>query len=167
VVGNSLLAFAQITAIALLAAVGLAVTGQHSLLSDLGPSLIWFVVFFAFGFVMLAALYAATASLVSRQEDVGSVTSPVMVLIMLPYFLVIFFNDNPLILGIMSYVPFSAPVGMPMRIFLGTAAWWEPLASLALLLLTTVVVIAIGSRIYSNSLLRTGSRVKLKDALAR
>jgi ABC-2 type transport system permease protein len=167
VIGNSLLAFAQITAIALLAAVGLAVTGQHSLLSDLGPSLIWFVVFFAFGFVMLAALYAATASLVSRQEDVGSVTSPVMVLIMLPYFLVILFNDNPLILGIMSYVPFSAPVGMPMRIFLDTAAWWEPLASLALLLLTTVVVIAIGSRIYSNSLLRTGSRVKLREALAR
>ena len=88
-----------------------------------------------------------------------------MVLIMLPYILVILFNDNPLVLGIMSYVPFSAPVGMPMRIFLGTAAWWEPLASLALLLLTTVVVIAVGSRIYSNSLLRTGSRVKLKDAL--
>ena len=44
-----------------------------------------------------------------------------MMLIMLPYFLVIFFNDNPLVLGIMSYVPFSAPVGMPMRIFLGDA----------------------------------------------
>jgi ABC-2 type transport system permease protein len=166
VLGNSLLAFAQIAAIVLLAAAGLAATGQQSLLSSLGPSLVWFVVFFVFGFVMLAALYAATASLVSRQEDVGSVTSPVMVLIMLPYFLVIFFNDNPLVLGIMSYVPFSAPVGMPMRIFLGDAAWWEPLASLALLLLVTTLVIALGSRIYANSLLRTGARVKLKDALS-
>ena len=77
----------------------------------------------------------------------------------------IFFNDNPLVLAIMSYVPFSAPVGMPMRLFLGDAQWWEPLASLALLLVTTVAVIALGSRIYSNSLLRTGSRVTLKDAL--
>jgi ABC-2 type transport system permease protein len=167
VLGNSLLAFAQIAAIVLLAAGGLAATGQQSLLSSLGPSLIWFVVFFVFGFVMLAALYAATASLVSRQEDVGSVTSPVMILIMLPYFLVIFFNDNPLVLGIMSYVPFSAPVGMPMRIFLGDAQWWEPLASLALLLVVTSLVIALGSRIYANSLLRTGGRVKLKDALTR
>jgi ABC-2 type transport system permease protein len=143
------------------------VTGQKPLLTSLGPSLAWFVIFFVFGFVMLAALYAATASLVSRQEDVGSVTAPVMVLIMLPYFLVIFFNDNPLVLAVMSYVPFSAPVGMPMRVFLGSALWWEPLASLALLLVTTVVVIALGSRIYSNSLLRTGSRVTLKDALGR
>jgi ABC-2 type transport system permease protein len=67
----------------------------------------------------------------------------------------------------MSYVPFSAPVGMPMRIFLGEAAWWEPLLSLAILLVTTAAVIVIGSRIYSNALLRTGARVKLSEALAR
>ncbi len=65
----------------------------------------------------------------------------------------------------MSYVPFSAPVGMPMRLFLGEAQWWEPLVSLAVLIATTAVVVALGSRIYSNSLLRTGSRVKLREAL--
>ena len=165
VLGNSILAFAQIAAIALLAVIGLSATGQTGLLSDLGPPILWFVVFFMFGFVMLAALYAATASLVSRQEDVGNATSPVMILVMLPYFLVIFFNDNPLVLAIMSYVPFSAPVGMPMRIFLGEAMWWEPLVSLVILLATTAVVIAIGSRIYANALLRTGARVKFTEAL--
>ena len=51
-------------------------------------------------------------------------------LVMIPYFLVIFFNDNPTVLAIMSYVPFSAPVGMPMRVFLGIAEWWEPFLSL-------------------------------------
>ena len=167
VIGNSILAFAQIAAIAGLAAIGLSVTGQSELLASFGPSIAWFVVFFVFGFVMIAALYAATASLVSRQEDVGSATSPVMMLVMLPYILVIVFNDNPLVLAIMSYVPFSAPVGMPMRVFLGQAAWWEPLLSLVILLITTAVVILVGSRIYSNALLRTGARVKLSEALAR
>lgn len=167
VIGNSILAFVQIALIAGLAAVGLSVTGQSELLASFGPSIAWFVVFFVFGFVMIAALYAATASLVSRQEDVGSATSPVMILVMLPYILVIVFNDNPLVLAIMSYVPFSAPVGMPMRVFLGQTAWWEPLLSLAILLLTTVIVILVGSRIYSNALLRTGARVKLSEALAR
>ena len=38
--------------------------------------MIWFVVFFAVGFVMLAALFAATAAMVSRAEDIGSVTTP-------------------------------------------------------------------------------------------
>jgi ABC-2 type transport system permease protein len=167
VLGNSILAFGQIALIAILAGVGLLVTGQSTLLGALGPSIIWFVVFFAFGFVLLAALFAAAASLVSRQEDMAAVTTPVTMLVMVPYFLVIIFNDNPVVLGIMSYVPFSAPVGMPMRIFLGTAQWWEPLLSLVILLISTAFVIVIGSRIYENSLLRMGGRVKLKDALAR
>ena len=166
VIGNSVLAFGQIAIIAVLAGVGLLVTGQSGLLGTLGASIVWFVVFFALGFVLLAALFAASASLVSRQEDVASVTTPVTMLVMIPYFLVIFFNDNPLVLGIMSYVPFSAPVGMPMRVFLGAAQWWEPILSLLILLASTAVVIAIGSRIYGNSLLRMGGRVKLKDALA-
>jgi len=159
------MAFGQIVAIAVLVAIGMAVTGQRVLLADLGPAIIWFAVFFAFGFVMLASLYAATASMVSRQEDVGTATSPVAYLVMIPYFAVIFFNDNPLVLGIMSYVPFSAPVGMPVRIFLGSAEWWEPLLSLAILLVSTVGVILLGSRIYRNSLLRMGGRVTFKQAL--
>lgn len=165
VLGNSILAFAQIVVIALLVGIGLTATGQQVLFASLGPSIVWFVVFFAFGFILIAALYAATASLVSRQEDVGSATSPVMMLVMLPYILVIIFNDNPIVLGVMSYIPFSAPVGMPMRLFLGTAEWWEPLLSLVILLATTAVVILAGAKIYSNSMLRTGSRIKLTDAL--
>ena len=165
VVGNSIMAFGQIVAIGVLVSLGMILTGQRVLLTDIGPSIVWFAVFFAFGFVLLASLFAATASMVSRQEDVGSVTSPVMMLVMLPYLLVILFNNNPTVLAIMSYIPFSAPVGIPMRIFLGTAEWWEPLLSLAILLATTLVVILLGSRIYSNSLLRMGGRVSLKEAL--
>jgi len=165
VLGNSILAFTQIALIALMAGVGLLVTDQTALLAVVGPSVLWFVVFFLFGFVLLASLFAAAASLVSRQEDVGAVTSPVTYLVMIPYFAVIFFNDNPTVMAVMSYIPFSAPVGMPLRLFLGTAEWWEPLVSLVVLIASTAVVVALGSRIYSNSLLRTGSRVKLKEAL--
>ena len=67
---------------------------------------------------------------------------------MIPYVAVIFFNDNPQILGIMSYVPFSAPVGMPMRIYLGIAEWWEPLLSLAVLIASIAVVWWFGARVY-------------------
>jgi ABC-2 type transport system permease protein len=165
VLGNSILAFAQIAVIAVLASGGLLVTGQHVLLASVGPSVIWFVVFFIIGFVMLASLYAGTAALVSRQEDVGSATAPVLMLVMLPYILVLVFNNNPTVLAIMSYVPFSAPVGMPMRLFLDTAQWWEPLISLVILLATTGLAILVGARIYSNSLLRTGAKISIKEAL--
>jgi ABC-2 type transport system permease protein len=165
VLGNSILAFAQILAIAVISAIGLLVTGQDVLLGDLGPSIIWFVVFFVIGFVLIAAAFAASAALVSRQEDAGTVTTPVMMLVMIPYFAVIFFSDNDLVLAIMSYVPFAAPVGMPMRIFLGTAEWWEPILSLLIIVASTAVVVLLGSKIYENALLRMGAPVKLRDAL--
>lgn len=165
VVGNSALALGQIVLIAVTAALSLMLTGQDVLLSDLGPAAIWFIVFFAVGFVLLAAMFAASASLVSRMEDTGTVLQPVTWLVMLPYFLIIFFNDNELIVGIMSYVPFSSPVGMPTRIFLEQAQWWEPFVSLVVLAASAVLIVGIGARIYENSLLRTGGRVKLGEAL--
>ncbi|WP_308797604.1 ABC transporter permease [Agromyces silvae] len=165
VLGNSVLAFGQIIAIAALAILGLAVTGQRILLGGLGPSVLWFVAFFIVGFIMLAALFAATAATVSRSEDVGGVTTPVTMLVMIPYFLIIFFNDNPTVLTIMSYVPFSAPVGMPVRVFLEQAEWWEPILSLVILAATAALAVLVGERVYRNSLLRTGARVPFLQAL--
>jgi len=165
VIGNSILAFAQIIAIAALAVVGLSVTGQAEVLSLIGAPLLWFVGFFIIGFVLLAALFAGVGAMVSRQEDLGSTMTPVTMLIMLPYFAIIFFNDNAAVLTVMSYIPFSAPVGMPMRLFLGTAEWWEPLISLVLLLITTGLAVLLGARIYNNSLLKVGSRVSWSEAV--
>ncbi len=167
VVGNAVMALAQIVAIAALATLGLVLTGERVLLGVLGGSVVWFVVFFAVGFVMLAAMFAAAAAMVSRLEDVGTTTTPVSMLVVLPYLLVVFFFDDPTVLAIMSYVPFSAPVGMPIRVFLGEAAWWEPFVSLGILALTTAVALYVGERIYSNSLLRMGGRVRLAEALGR
>ncbi len=165
VIGNTILAMGQILALAAVATIGLIVTGQREVLTTLGAPIIWFAVFFLFGFILLAAMFAAAASMVSRQEDIGSTTTPITMLIMAPYVLVIVFNDNPLVLTIMSYVPFSAPVGMPMRLFVGEAQWWEPLLSLVILLASCVAAIMLGAKIYENSLLRMGTRVKLGEAL--
>jgi len=165
VIGNTILAMGQILVLAAISIAGLTIIGQSQLLSLLGAPILWFAVFFLFGFVLLAALFAAAGAMVSRQEDIGSTTFPITILIMAPYFLVIFFNDNPVVLTIMSYVPFSAPVGMPMRLFLGEAQGWEPIVSLLILLVTCVGAILLGAKIYQNSLLRMGGRVKLAEAL--
>jgi ABC-2 type transport system permease protein len=165
IIGNALLAFGQVILIGACAVVGLTITGSTDLLGMLGAPMAWFVIFFMIGFVLLASMYAAAASLVSRQEDVQTTVTPVSMLVMIPYFVVIFLNDNDLVVSIMSYVPFSAAVGMPFRIFLGDASWWEPLLSLLILILTTVAVIGAAARIYRNALLRTGARVPLLEAL--
>ena len=54
---------------------------------------------------------------------------------------------------------------MPLLLFLGDAQWWEPLLSLAILVATCIAAIFVGAKIYENSLLRMGGRVKLSEAL--
>jgi ABC-2 type transport system permease protein len=167
VLGNTILAMAQIIGFVVIAIVGLNVIGQAQILTSLGAPLVWFAVYFLFGFILLASLFAAAGAMVSRQEDIGATTTPLTMLVVAPYFLVVFFNDNPVVLTVMSYVPFSAPVAMPLRMYLGQAMWWEPLLSLVILIATCVGAILVAARIYENSLLRMGARVKLSEALAR
>ncbi|HLS26035.1 MAG TPA: ABC transporter permease [Beutenbergiaceae bacterium] len=165
VIGNTVVAVGQTALIGAVAVLTLMLTGQEDLLDMLTGPIAWFVIFFLFGFLLVAAMFAAGASLVSRQEDAGTVMMPTMMLVMAPYFVVIFLGDNSLAMSIASYVPFSAPVAMPVRLFMGDATWWEPLLSLGVLALAALLVIAIAARIYSGSLLRTGPRVSVREAL--
>ncbi|MDO5492878.1 MAG: ABC transporter permease [Nesterenkonia sp.] len=166
VLGNSALAVGQALLYATAASAALLITGQESVLDTLTLPMLWFVLFFVPGFLLVAAMFAAGASLVSRQEDVGAVMTPTMMLVMAPYFLVIFLQDNPLAMTIGSYVPFSAPVAMPVRMFLGEAQWFEPVVAMVLLVAAVAVMMALAARIYSRSLLHMGQRMKLRAALS-
>ncbi|WP_251150497.1 ABC transporter permease [Cellulosimicrobium sp. Marseille-Q4280] len=135
---------------------------------DLGAAAAWALVWFVVGFVSYALLMAGLGALVSRQEDVGAVTTPVTFLMVVPYIVGVsvapWAPDNPLVVWL-SYVPLCSPLLMPVRIALGSAETWEVLLALGLSLALIPVLVWLAAKIYSNAVLRTGARVKLKDAL--
>ena len=165
VIACSVLAFAQIALTAVAVLVGAAISGNDLVLGRLAAPIAWFIPLFVVGFVMIAALYAAAASMVSRSEDLGSTSSPLMMLILLPYMAVVLFADNEAVMAVLSYIPFSAAVAVPMRVFMGTTEWWEPVVSLAILGLTTVLALLLATRIFEGSILRSGPRVTWRQAL--
>jgi ABC-2 type transport system permease protein len=167
VIACTILAFAQIglTAIAVLA--GAAISGNDLVLGKVAEPIAWFVPLFIVGFVMVAALYAAAASMVSRTEDLPSTSTPIMMLIFLPYMGVIIFSSNETVMAVLSYIPFSAAVAVPMRVFLGTIAWWEPLVSLLILIITTVLALLLATRIFERSILKSGPKVTWAQALKK
>ncbi|MBE4696301.1 ABC transporter permease [Brevibacterium casei] len=165
VIACSILAFAQIALTAVAVLVGAAISGNDLVLGRLAAPIAWFIPLFVVGFVMIAALYAAAASMVSRSEDLGSTSSPLMMLILLPYMAVVRFADNEAVMAVLSYIPFSAAVAVPMRVFMGTTEWWEPVVSLAILGLTTVLALLLATRIFEGSILRSGPRVTWRQAL--
>jgi ABC-2 type transport system permease protein len=159
------LAFGQILIIAAVAYGGAVLGGGDELLLGLlGPAIGWFLPFYLLGFVMLATLWAAVGATVNRQEDLGSATTPVQMAVMLPFFATLTLSQNPAALTVLSYVPFSAPIAMPIRMFRGDAATWEAALSLGLLAVAAAGLLAVGARIYEGSLLRTNGKTSFATA---
>ncbi|PXY22648.1 ABC transporter permease [Prauserella muralis] len=167
ILGHSLLNLGQVVVLAVAAPIALNLGGHERLLSVIAPALGWFVPFLCLGFVLLAAMWAVAGALVSRQEDLGSSMSLAMLLVMGPYFGVMFFSDNATVLTVLSFVPFSSAVAMPVRLFIGQAQLWEPLVALGVLAATVVLIVLLASRVYSGSLLQTRGKVALSQAWAR
>ncbi|OQO92033.1 sodium ABC transporter permease [Saccharomonospora piscinae] len=167
IVGHALLTVGQVLVVAIAAPIALQLGDHGDLLSVVAPALGWFVPFMCLGFLLLASLWAVAGSLVSRQEDLSASMSVVMLVIMAPYFLVLTQSDNAAMMTVLSYVPFSAAVAMPVRMFTGDAQVWEGLASLGVLAAAVVVMVLLASRLYAGALLLTGGRVALRKAWAR
>ncbi|MET0426322.1 MAG: ABC transporter permease [Actinoplanes sp.] len=161
----TLLAFAQVTLIAIVTLVGARLAGlDRGMLHLLEPAIGWFLAFFVLGFIMLATMWAGVGALSARQEDINGVSQPVQMAVMLPFFAVIFLMENESALRIMSYIPFSAPVAMPLRLFNGDAAAWEPFAALVVLAVTAGLLLVAGARLYEGSLLRTNGKTSWATA---
>ncbi|WP_413332873.1 ABC transporter permease [Brevibacterium sp. GP-SGM9] len=167
IIACTILAFAQIGLTALSVLIGAAISGNDLVLGKVAEPIAWFIPLFIVGFVMVAALYAAAASMVSRTEDLASTSSPIMMLIFLPYMAVIVFSSNESVMAVLSYIPFAAAVAVPMRVFLGTIEWWEPLVSLVILAGTTLLALLLATRIFERSILRSGPKLSWKQALTR
>lgn len=122
----------------------------------------WFVL----GYAFYAFLYAAVGSTVSRQEDLQSAIILPIALILPGYLLAIAAVDNPdgIVVQIGSMMPMWAPFVMPVRIASGSAAPWEIGVAVIGCVLGSIALVRIGSRVYTGALLRTGTKVKIRDA---
>ena len=122
----------------------------------------WFIL----GYTFYAFLYAAVGSTVSRQEDLqGAIMIPI-VLIMPGYLLAIMAAENPdgLLPTVASWLPPWAPFVMPVRIAADVAQPWEIVVAVIGTVLGAIALVWIGSRVYSGALLRTGGKIKLREA---
>jgi ABC-type cobalamin/Fe3+-siderophores transport system ATPase subunit len=114
--------------------------------------------------------YAAAGSLVSRQSDVGTVILPVQVPLIIAYALsytVIYANGASTFYGVLGFLPPTAPVAMPVLSAAGEVPAWLAAISAVLLAAGTAWMARIAATIYGRSILRTGSRVRLREVLGR
>ncbi len=120
-----------------------------------------FVLFFALGYLLYSALYAAAGSLVSRMEDVNNVVAPMSLFGMIGYFVSVYVSSGliPADAGwviALSYVPFVSPYLMFSRVIAGQAGPVEVAAAAAILVASIVVMLWLAGRVYSAGVLMYG-----------
>jgi len=157
--------------VAIIAASGVAAgtaTGTlHLHVSSAVGTIIWLVVWFLLGYTAYALAFAAVASLVSRQEEVASAVTPVMMLLIVGYVIGISIlpsNPGSGLVAALSLIPVFAPTLMPVRLALGVVPAWQAVVSVAGMVVIIPLLLWLAARIYRNAVLRSGARVKLRDA---
>ncbi len=123
------------------------------------------VLFFILGYGLYAALFAAVGAMVSSQEDANQASQPV---IMLLVFSIIFaqpvmLNPTSRLAEIVSWVPFSAPVIMPLRMAVIQVPWYELAGSLTGVAITCALSVWLAARIYRVGLLMYGKRPSMRE----
>jgi ABC-2 type transport system permease protein len=129
---------------------------------EVSTYLVWFVL----GFLLYAAAFATAAALVSRQEEVQTATMPVTLPLAGSYVLMFFVLPDPAgtLSTVLSLLPPSAPIFMPMRIAAGAAVPWQVGLSMALTVASIVGMVWLAGRIYAYSATRIGARIRFQDA---
>jgi ABC-2 type transport system permease protein len=137
---------------------------------SLGWTLAHLVLWFILGYTIFALLFGAFGSLVSRQEDIGAVTTPLTLLVIGPYYLAVFLipaQPDSMLVRVLSEVPLFAPFMMPMRVALGGVPGWEIGLAVALAIAAIPGVVWVAGRMYQRGVLHMGGRLKFGEALRR
>jgi ABC-2 type transport system permease protein len=168
VIGMGLLALAQIAAMVILYlalghAVGSAQVRGASTSVVLAAGL-WLVL----GYAFYCTAYAAAGSLISRQSDAYNAAIPLQIPLILTYVLtntVVYASSVNAFYHALAFIPFTAPVAMPVLVAVGDAPAWQVAVSAVISLVATIWMARLAATIYSRAILRSGTRLKVRQVL--
>src|SRR5690606_32288162 len=112
--------------------------------------IIMFILFFVGGYLLYASLYAAVGAAVDSETDTQQFMMPILMPLILAVY-VGFFTviDNPhgTVSQVFSYIPFTSPVVMLMRIPFGVPVW-QQIISVVILFSSFIGMVWFAAKIY-------------------
>jgi ABC-2 type transport system permease protein len=127
---------------------------------------VWLVIWFVLGYTFYSVVYAALGALASRVEDASSTAAPISIGLFAGYLAVLSTLESPdsSVATVLSFLPPTAPMAMPLRMTLTNLPTWQVLTSALLTGATVWLLIRFAGRVYAGAVLRTGIRIPLQAA---
>ncbi|HUU85911.1 MAG TPA: ABC transporter permease [Phycisphaerae bacterium] len=130
--------------------------------------LIWFLAFQSMAILLFGSMFIAIGAACSDLKEAQSALLPIWLIICIPMFalqLVIREPSSPFVTAL-SLFPVATPMVMPLRLAIDpTLALWQPFLGLLLALLTTLLCVFAGGRIFRIGILAQGKAPKLSQLL--
>jgi ABC-2 type transport system permease protein len=169
VIGMGLLALGQIAAVVATYLILGHVVGAHAVRGASFGVVLAGALWLVLGYAFYCTAFAAAGSLITRQSDAYNAALPLQIPLILAYALtytVIYSTSvNPLFHAL-AFIPFTAPVAMPVLVAVGAAPAWQIALSALISLASTAGMAWLAGTIYGRAILRTGSRLKVRQVLA-
>jgi ABC-2 type transport system permease protein len=155
--------FASISFFALPAILVSLGSGAGSIISP--SAFIYFVLYFIFGYLMYATLYAGAGATVEQASDAQQVSMPITMLVLLPFLMMTSVIQSPSSTPsvILSLIPFFSPILMMGRIFSETPPFWQIALSFVLMGATFFGVLWVSGKIYRTGILMYGKKYSLRE----
>jgi ABC-2 type transport system permease protein len=126
-----------------------------------------FLLFFLLGFIFYSSLYAAVGSSVNSESEARQAASPLMILIVSTGVFIqpVLLNPTGTTARVLSLIPISSPIIMPIRMAVTGVPPLDMAASLAFLAIGCVAALWLASRIYRVGLLMYGKRPTMREMM--
>ncbi|MGX1373458.1 ABC-2 type transport system permease protein [Priestia megaterium] len=116
---------------------------------------IFTIIFIVLAYILYLTMGATLGSLVSKVEETSQALLPPVMLVMVGFFVMFYgmVDPNSMIVKTFSYIPFTSPMVMPMRISTTDMHLWQAFLSAFILFLTIVIMFIFNLRLYQGSVL--------------
>jgi len=123
------------------------------------------LLFFLLGFIFYSSLYAAVGSAVNSEQEARQAATPLMIMIVFAGVFIqpVLLNPTGTTAQVLSLVPITSPIIMPIRMAVTGVPPLELAASLGFLLIGCVAALWVASRIYRVGLLMYGKRPTIRE----
>ena len=129
--------------------------------------IIAFVFFFIGGYLLYSSLYAAIGAAVDTETDTQQFLLPILMPLILAVYIGIFTvieDPHGTVSTVFSFIPFTSPVVMLMRIPFGVP-WWQQLISFLLLCGTFIFAVWFAAKIYRVGILMYGKKPSYRELI--
>ena len=127
--------------------------------------LLVFLTFFALGFLLYAAAYAAVGAMCNTVQEAGQAQFPVMMFVLVGFFSVfaLIRDPNGTAAHVLSFVPMLTPFVIPMRYSISPLPLLELLIAILITVAGMLAIVWLAGRIYRVGILSYGKKASLRD----